>query len=158
MTSEQHPTGVFCEYRSGGLRIYGRVFTFPRPENVALAAIGAVTKCAGRLVPEAETAHPFRRSDVNREFRLDSSSQKDADLIDLKKRAAEMRRKNQPKPDPREEGARNRIQVVGLVITLGLIVAGWLLVQVLGRNAKMEDCLMSGRSNCAPIDVPTQTR
>ncbi|TAL04650.1 MAG: hypothetical protein EPO08_00785 [Rhodospirillaceae bacterium] len=86
---------------------------------------------------------------------MNSSSRQDAELIDLKKRGAEMRRKTQPKPDPSEEGRRTRMQVAGLVVTIVLVAAGWLLVQGLGKNAVIEDCLMSGRRNCMPIEEPT---
>jgi hypothetical protein len=34
------------------------------------------------------------------------------------------------------------------------VFLGWLLVHELGRSAKMQDCLMSGRTNCNPIPVP----
>ena len=34
-----------------------------------------------------------------------------------------------------------------------LAIAGVVLVRELTANAKLEDCLMSGRRNCAPIEV-----
>ncbi|HYK25502.1 MAG TPA: hypothetical protein VEV18_04540 [Steroidobacteraceae bacterium] len=49
-------------------------------------------------------------------------------------------------PDPRW-GA-----LVGLLITLLLVLGGMLLVRVLGRAARLQDCVMSGRMNCAPIE------
>jgi len=49
-------------------------------------------------------------------------------------------------PDPRW-GA-----LVGLLITLMLVLGGMLLVRVLGRAARLQDCVMSGRTNCAPIE------
>ena len=48
-------------------------------------------------------------------------------------------------PDPR------RAAVAGLLITVLLILGGMILVHVLGRTAKLQDCVMSGRTNCAPI-------
>ncbi len=50
------------------------------------------------------------------------------------------------KPDSR------RGALIGLVVALLLVVAGLALVQALRRQGQLEDCLMSGRSNCAPID------
>ena len=35
-----------------------------------------------------------------------------------------------------------------------LIGIGWILVNKLGQMARLQDCVMSGRSNCAPIQVP----
>lgn len=48
-------------------------------------------------------------------------------------------------PDPR------RAALVGLVVTLLLVLGGLFLVHVLGRAARLQDCVMSGRTNCAPI-------
>jgi hypothetical protein len=48
-------------------------------------------------------------------------------------------------PDPR------RAAVAGLVITVLLVLGGVLLVHVLSRTGKLQDCVMSGRTNCAPI-------
>jgi hypothetical protein len=45
----------------------------------------------------------------------------------------------------------NRGKVVGLVVAAILIGLGWLLIQSLGGAARTQDCLMSGRTNCAPI-------
>jgi hypothetical protein len=53
-----------------------------------------------------------------------------------------------PVPDPR------RPAVVGLVVTLLLVLGGVLLVHVLSRTARLQDCVMSGRTNCAPIASP----
>jgi hypothetical protein len=44
--------------------------------------------------------------------------------------------------------------VIGLVVVLALVVIGYLLVNALRENAQLEDCLMSGRKNCAPITAP----
>jgi hypothetical protein len=54
-------------------------------------------------------------------------------------------------PDPR------RSAMVGLVLTLLLVLGGVLLVHVLGSAAKLQDCVMSGRTNCAPIASPGGT-
>jgi hypothetical protein len=56
--------------------------------------------------------------------------------------------KRDPEPDSR------RPAVIGLVLVLALVVAGYYLVNALRQNAALEDCLMSGRKNCAPIEVP----
>ena len=52
-----------------------------------------------------------------------------------------------PEPDSR------RPAVLGLILVLVLVVAGYFLVTALRKNADLEDCLMSGRRNCAPIDI-----
>jgi hypothetical protein len=42
---------------------------------------------------------------------------------------------------------------VSLLILAALFVGGWLLVRKLQADAKIQDCVMSGRKNCAPIDT-----
>ncbi len=44
--------------------------------------------------------------------------------------------------------------LIGLVVILMLAILGVVLVRELGQQSKLEDCLMSGRTNCAPIEVP----
>jgi hypothetical protein len=55
-------------------------------------------------------------------------------------------------PDPR------RAALLGLVVTLLLVIVGVLLVRVLGRTARLQDCVLAGRTNCAPIDVSAGSR
>ena len=58
----------------------------------------------------------------------------------------------QPPRAPRAPAPR-RAAVIGLLVTLGLIVLGLVLVKVLGASGRLEDCELSGRTNCAPIDA-----
>jgi hypothetical protein len=53
-----------------------------------------------------------------------------------------------------EEEARRTGALMGFIVVLVLAIAGVLLVQELGNKSRLEDCLMSGRKNCAPIDAP----
>jgi hypothetical protein len=53
----------------------------------------------------------------------------------------------EPEPDSR------RAAVLGLVVVAVLVVAAYFLVTALRDNSNMEDCLMSGRKNCAPIET-----
>ena len=57
----------------------------------------------------------------------------------------------QQSPDPQTPDSR-RGATVGLIIVLGLIVGGLFLVHVLHNMSQIQDCAMSGRTNCAPID------
>ena len=56
--------------------------------------------------------------------------------------------------DAREaEGGRSApFGWVSLVIIVALVVGTWFLIQRLSDDAKMQDCVQSGRRNCAPID------
>jgi hypothetical protein len=62
---------------------------------------------------------------------------------------------SQPRDDGPEPDSR-RAAVIGLAVVLVLVVAAYFLVGALQRNAEMEDCLMSGRRNCAPIAAPAR--
>ena len=53
-----------------------------------------------------------------------------------------------PPPDSR------RGALIGLVITALLVIGGVYLVHVLRRAAQLQDCVMSGRRDCAPISMP----
>jgi len=55
-------------------------------------------------------------------------------------------------PEPFDR--RRRAALLGLLFTLLLVVGGVLLVHVLGRAARLQDCVLSGRTNCAPIQSP----
>jgi hypothetical protein len=54
----------------------------------------------------------------------------------------------------RDDEARRTAALMGFIVILVLAIAGVVLVRELGSNAKLEDCLMSGRRNCAPIEAP----
>ena len=51
-----------------------------------------------------------------------------------------------------------RAALVGLIVTLLLVTGGVVLVHVLGRAARLQDCVMSGRTNCAPIEANNPAR
>jgi hypothetical protein len=58
--------------------------------------------------------------------------------------------------DHDDDGDGNRRgALIGLVITALLVVAGYYLMTMLRHQGQVEDCLMAGRSNCAPLDIPT---
>ena len=47
---------------------------------------------------------------------------------------------------------RRRAALAGLVFILALVVAGLLLASKLRGVSELQDCVMSGRNNCAPLD------
>jgi hypothetical protein len=61
--------------------------------------------------------------------------------------------KSAPQNDP-EPGGSRRGTVAGLVIVVVLLVVGLWLARELRSASQIQDCVMSGRSNCEPIDVP----
>jgi hypothetical protein len=50
-------------------------------------------------------------------------------------------------PEPNRNGA-----IAGLLIAIVLLVVGVWLARDLGAASKLQDCLMSGRTNCAVIE------
>ena len=53
-----------------------------------------------------------------------------------------------------DQEERRSQALIGLAIVLALAILGVLLVRELGRKSALEDCLLSGRTNCAPVEVP----
>jgi hypothetical protein len=81
----------------------------------------------------------------------------DQKVVRFKEIQARARRRALPAPDPEAERRRNRANVAALLFAAFLIAIGWILVQKLGESARLQDCVMSGRTNCIPIaEPPTQ--
>lgn len=53
-----------------------------------------------------------------------------------------------PPPDPRRAG------ILSLLIIAALVLGGLFLVHLLRNASQLQDCILSGRTNCAPIEVP----
>jgi hypothetical protein len=51
-----------------------------------------------------------------------------------------------------EEESGRRGAIVGLIVCLVLVLGGLVLVHKLKAMAALQDCVMQGRTNCAPID------
>ena len=55
-----------------------------------------------------------------------------------------------------EDGETRRTNAsMGLIVILVLAIAGVWLVRELRIKSQIEDCLMQGRRNCVPIEVPS---
>jgi len=52
--------------------------------------------------------------------------------------------------EPQNESRRGPL--FALVAVVVIFVIGWLLARELYSDSRMEDCLLSGRTNCAPIE------
>jgi hypothetical protein len=55
--------------------------------------------------------------------------------------------------DDNSENGNRRGPLVALGVVVLLFAVGWFLARELSASSKLEDCLMSGRTNCAPIDT-----
>ncbi|MBR0958875.1 hypothetical protein [Bradyrhizobium japonicum] len=63
----------------------------------------------------------------------------------------------EPNPRPnrqpeRQSGGDRRGAIAGLIIAVVILGVGWWLARDLTAASKMQDCLMSGRSNCNVIE------
>jgi hypothetical protein len=56
--------------------------------------------------------------------------------------------------EDREADERRTSALMGLIVILALAIAGVVLVRQLDKESHLEDCLMQGRTNCAPIELP----
>lgn len=58
-----------------------------------------------------------------------------------------------PKSTPKAQSGDNRRgAIAGLIIAILILGVGWWLARDLTSASKMQDCLMSGRSNCNVIE------
>jgi hypothetical protein len=54
-----------------------------------------------------------------------------------------------------EDNGNRRGPLVALGAVIVLFAVGWFLARELYADGKLEDCLISGRTNCAPIAAPS---
>ena len=52
---------------------------------------------------------------------------------------------------PSDEAPSRKGPMIALLLVVVLLVGGVILQRYLRSTGKMEDCLMSGRTNCAPV-------
>ena len=57
--------------------------------------------------------------------------------------------------DDRKQQASRRSSLIALGVVVVLFVLGWFLTREIYSNQKIEDCVLSGRTNCMPIDTPS---
>lgn len=56
-------------------------------------------------------------------------------------------------PDRNNQNGAQRRSMIALGVIVLLFVVGWILARELYSNEKIEDCMMSGRTNCVPLDT-----
>lgn len=63
-----------------------------------------------------------------------------------------------PGPDDRDSRGRDRRVLLVVVLIIALVGGGWLLVHQMMSDSKLQDCVMSGRKNCAPLEIDSAGR
>jgi hypothetical protein len=66
--------------------------------------------------------------------------------------------RNEQEPPERRQADSRRGALIGMLVALLLVILGLVLVKVLGDAGRLQDCVMSGRTNCAPVDTPPPPR
>ncbi|MFO0998132.1 MAG: hypothetical protein U1F33_15730 [Alphaproteobacteria bacterium] len=66
-----------------------------------------------------------------------------------------------PKEEPGKHGADDaspdpRTNLVVLVVAVVIVALGFLLMKELSDTSKVNDCILSGRKNCVPLDIPAK--
>jgi hypothetical protein len=60
---------------------------------------------------------------------------------------------------PEAETSRRRYgPLIALAVVVLLSVVGWLVVARLMEMSRLQDCVMSGRKNCAPVETGSTER
>ncbi|MGO8996763.1 MAG: hypothetical protein ACLQVI_25895 [Polyangiaceae bacterium] len=60
--------------------------------------------------------------------------------------------KDEGEEEELDEGKTSPFGWLSVLIIVALVVGTWFLIQRLTADANMQDCVQSGRKNCAPID------
>lgn len=60
----------------------------------------------------------------------------------------------EPDESDEEPGGPPTRALLGLLVIVLLVLAAFWLTRELRTSASMQDCLVSGRTNCAPVETP----
>jgi hypothetical protein len=74
------------------------------------------------------------------------------ELDDLRARPLRNAMTGDPKKKPEEYDRPSPFSPFALVVIAILIVGGWFVIDWARKSSRIQDCVMSGRKNCAPID------
>ena len=58
--------------------------------------------------------------------------------------------------DNDEDDSSRRGPLIAMGAVVLLVVVGWFITRALHKSTRLEDCLMSGRTNCAPLETQGQ--
>lgn len=60
---------------------------------------------------------------------------------------------DEPERQRRQDAHSQRAALIGLAICLMLVFGAMFLVHALKKASDLQDCVMQGRTNCAPVDT-----
>jgi hypothetical protein len=70
----------------------------------------------------------------------------------------DLERFERPANEPDDYRHRMIMNGLGLVVIIFLIASGLWIADVMAEMRKNQDCVLSGRSGCTPVDVPIRPR
>jgi hypothetical protein len=78
-----------------------------------------------------------------------------ANVADLARNTGLQSDENDPEEDPAgDERLRARQNLYVFLVVAALVIVGWIVVKMMINEAKLEDCIASGRRTCGPaIDI-----
>lgn len=85
-----------------------------------------------------------------------AAGQKRADKADLNDTGIADLRKYERSTEPDDYPRRMAINIIAFGFIVVLTLAGIWLAEQLALSRKQQDCLLSGRRNCAPLDVTSR--
>jgi cell division septal protein FtsQ len=60
--------------------------------------------------------------------------------------------------DEKDGSRRRSASLLVFLVVISLVGAGWLVIRQLMADAKLQDCAMSGRKNCVPLEINSAGR
>jgi hypothetical protein len=63
-----------------------------------------------------------------------------------------------PQDDDEEDHSSRAAAVIGLLVIALLVAIGLYVANSLRATSRLQDCVMSGRTNCAPVETPSGNR
>lgn len=70
----------------------------------------------------------------------------------------DLRKYERAPQEPDDYRHRMIMNGLGLMVTVALIAGGLWIAEVMAHMRKDQDCVLSGRAGCTPVDVPVRER
>ena len=72
--------------------------------------------------------------------------------------AADLAQYERRPDEPDDYRHRMKMNALALIVTVALVAAGVWIADVMAHMRKNQDCVLSGRPGCTPVEVPSRPR